>query len=423
MGVWPAPSTTTGVFPGPSSSVAALPDGSVSVGGWPADSRSSGVFPAGSRLVLPPGTVPQMPQYVTVDFDGSGELTVALVSGDPVRADFDGTGDLTLDVVEVDSRTAVFDGSGALAVEVVEVYELAVAFDGVGELTASVYDGASVQPVDVAFDGAGELTASTLVQHAVDVAFDGTGVLSVDVVEQYAVDVTFAGSGDLGLQTVEVEAVAVGYGSIGTLSLDVVEVHQVAVSFGGTGDLTTVVEARQPAFVGSATALNATSIALPAHKAGDILIVASMSQTAPSAPAGWTTATFQDPNNQIRGRIGWKVATSSSETSGTWTNGYYTLAMVYRGFTGATLNTTVGTGSNPNFPSLAGGGWVMRMAIWISNTSPAVPSGYARRADRNDSSNAVRFQAFDTSIAPAPSMSLTTNPNYGIWTGASIILN
>lgn len=348
---------------------------------------------------------------------------MALVVGDAVEAAFDGAGVLSLDVLDIDSRVAAFDGTGALSVEAIAQYAVDVAFDGEGALSAMVYDGDSVQPVDVVFDGAGTLDITAIPQYAVDIAFDGEGALSATVAEQYAVDVAFDGVGGLGLQTVEVEAVAVGYGSIGTLTLDVVEVHQVAVAFGGSGDLTTVVEARQPAFIGAATALNATSITLPAHQAGDILIVASMSSTAPSAPAGWTTVTFQDPTAQIRGRIGWKVATSSSEKSGTWTNGYYTLAMVYRGFTGAALNTTVGSGSNPNFPALAGGGWVMRMAVWISNTSPAVPSGYARRADRNDSSNAVRFQAFDTSIAPAPSMSLTTNPNYGIWTGASIILN
>lgn len=221
----------------------------MTVGGWPAESRSSGVWPVGSRMMLPAGTVPQMPQLVSVAFGGEGVLSVALVAGDAVEAAFDGVGVLSLDVFDIDSRVAGFDGIGALSVEVIQQYAVDVAFDGVGALSAMVYDGDSVQPVDVGFDGAGTLDITAIPQYAVDVAFDGEGALSATVAEQYAVDVAFDGVGDLGLQTVEVEAVAVGYGSTGTLTLDVVEVHQVDVAFSGSGDLALDVQHGLPEYV------------------------------------------------------------------------------------------------------------------------------------------------------------------------------
>lgn len=230
----------------------------MTVGGWPAESRSSGVWPVGSRMLLPAGTVPQMPQLVSVAFGGEGVLSVALVAGDAVEAAFDGVGVLSLDVFDIDSRVAGFDGIGALSVEVIQQYAVDVAFDGVGALSAMVYDGDSVQPVDVGFDGAGTLDITAIPQYAVDVAFDGEGALSATVAEQYAVDVAFDGVGGLGLQTVEVEAVAVGYGSTGTLTLDVVEVHQVDVAFSGSGDLAlTAIATTGPERVASAT--NGTS--------------------------------------------------------------------------------------------------------------------------------------------------------------------
>lgn len=85
--------------------------------------------------------------------------------------------------------------------------------------------------------------------------------------------------------------------------------------------------------VGTATA-DATSVALPAHIAGDVIVIAAWrdlgDSTIPSLPSGFTTmGTFS--NNLLPLRLGFKIAASSGEVSGTWTNATKVQAWVGRG--------------------------------------------------------------------------------------------
>ena len=71
---------------------------------------------------------------------------------------------------------------------------------------------------------------------------------------------------------------------------------------------------------GSSASTTATTIAIPAHQAGDlIIIIKTCANSLPSAPAGWTVIYTGNASNAY-GIVGYKFATDSATVSGTWTN-------------------------------------------------------------------------------------------------------
>lgn len=93
-------------------------------------------------------------------------------------------------------------------------------------------------------------------------------------------------------------------------------------------------------FVDKASALG-TSVTLPTVVVGDIIIIFAYRNaiTAPSLPAGYTAITNNSGNAQSF-RTGFRIATSTSETSGTWTSADMVMASIYRG-----VSTIGGAGS------------------------------------------------------------------------------
>lgn len=87
-------------------------------------------------------------------------------------------------------------------------------------------------------------------------------------------------------------------------------------------------------FVGSGASTGATTITIPTHQTGDIIVIAAFRETAetvPDLPAGYTSlATTSTAGLTMSSRVGYKVATSASETSGTWTNANALGVAVYR---------------------------------------------------------------------------------------------
>jgi hypothetical protein len=126
--------------------------------------------------------------------------------------------------------------------------------------------------------------------------------------------------------------------------------------------------------IGSAAAA-AASVTLPAHQPGDLIIVfaarsaGAAPETVPSLPTGWTSIGTSQRDFWAT-RVGYKVATSSSETTGTWTNAVRIAALVYRGTDptapiGATATAGSTSGNVATYPALALSGvtpWVVGVA-------------------------------------------------------------
>jgi hypothetical protein len=116
-----------------------------------------------------------------------------------------------------------------------------------------------------------------------------------------------------------------------------------------------------------------TSVTLGTHAAGDLLLAFAYrdgNTTAPSLPSGWTDIASSGANSNSA-RVGYKIAASGAETSGTWTNANHLHVHVYRGFLprkpygavqpgGASSSTLSFTGLTMVDPS--GSSWVVGFA-------------------------------------------------------------
>lgn len=97
-------------------------------------------------------------------------------------------------------------------------------------------------------------------------------------------------------------------------------------------------------YIGSASA-QTTSCTPPTHQAGDLFICFAYrdgNTTAPSLPSGWTNINSGGANTNSH-RIGWKIASSSSDTCTGWTNAGGVMLHVYRG---ANSTTPIGGGAS-----------------------------------------------------------------------------
>lgn len=105
-----------------------------------------------------------------------------------------------------------------------------------------------------------------------------------------------------------------------------------------------------------AASVEATSITIPAgHQQGDGMLMFAYNDGigVPALPAGWTTLdSFAGGNQGLR--VAYKLAGSSSETSGTWTTADGLVCMVYRGVAQSTrppfrTNASTGTSTTLSF--------------------------------------------------------------------------
>lgn len=90
----------------------------------------------------------------------------------------------------------------------------------------------------------------------------------------------------------------------------------------------------------------AATVTIPMHQVGDLIIVWAWrdgSTTNPTIPGGWTTITSTTDGTTCSISMGWKIATSSGETSGTWTNATSTAAAVFRGAGSVSANFSTAT--------------------------------------------------------------------------------
>lgn len=182
-------------------------------------------------------------------------------------------------------------------------------------------------------------------------------------------------------------------------------------------------------FVGANSAAS-TSVSIPAHQTGDLLIILATRQSSspPSLPAGWTQIAAPQTSSFFSMLIGYRVATSNSETSGTWSNAGTTSVSVYRGVDSADPIGASATSGNVNntfsYPGLtlqvnSGSSWVYRgLGYYNSGTRNAL-SGFTQRSDQTGGTN--RGVVYDTN-AGVSSLSSATQPNSAFtwWVTASI---
>ena len=187
-------------------------------------------------------------------------------------------------------------------------------------------------------------------------------------------------------------------------------------------------------FVGAAT--GTTSATLPAHAAGDVLLAFAHrdgNTTAPSLPAGWTDLGSGGANVNSS-RIGYKVAASSGEASGTWTNATGLVILVYRGCAaGDPIGDVVGTGSSSliiSYPALTmqvadGSSWVVGVAGHRSNDTTGfgtAPSGMTNRSYVQDATATLIGNDTAGGVSSWSAQTVTATGTSGGWRSWSVEL-
>ena len=147
-------------------------------------------------------------------------------------------------------------------------------------------------------------------------------------------------------------------------------------------------------FIGSA--VGTTSATLPTHETDDLILAFVFrdgSTTATTQPEGWITL-LSFGANSTHARLAYKIAASSSETTGTWTSATRCIFLVYRnvntnGITSSTILTTSSSTStsvlyptNNTWSNLAQTVTLLGHRQTDQITS-VVPSGITSRSDTN----------------------------------------
>jgi len=160
-------------------------------------------------------------------------------------------------------------------------------------------------------------------------------------------------------------------------------------------------------YIGAAA--GTTSATLPAHQAGDLILAfvfRSGSTTATTLPSGWTSLESLGANT-THARLAFKVAESSSETSGTWTSATRVIFQVYRNaelenIDLAALRST-NTGSSTTVTYNAINAWkdlawtVAFMGHRSTDNSAGTPTGLTARSSTNTSARMLGADSTDTS--------------------------
>lgn len=149
-------------------------------------------------------------------------------------------------------------------------------------------------------------------------------------------------------------------------------------------------------YISAATNAGGT-ITLPTHAAGDTIVIWAFNDgvaTAPTLPSGWINV-LPLIGSLTGARLAYKVAQTSSETSGTWTNADGIIAVVYRPTGNNVLvpglgNGNLATSATVNYAAIAVANdrtntdqWILGFAAMRSdaNALETAPSGMTNRAN------------------------------------------
>lgn len=169
-------------------------------------------------------------------------------------------------------------------------------------------------------------------------------------------------------------------------------------------------------YIGAASAA-ATSVALPTHQKGDLIMIMAFrddSITLPTVPAaGWMVLGTAAEANATSAILAYKVASNSSEVSGTWVGATEVVVEVYRGHAGIGIwlgNT--GNSNQINYPALSlsvtdGSSWVAALGGHKTATNvEQAPSGMINRT-----------------FAGSESAGHDTNGGVSSWTSTNVSVN
>lgn len=155
--------------------------------------------------------------------------------------------------------------------------------------------------------------------------------------------------------------------------------------------------------IGSPVAVNATSVTLPTHAPGDMIILFAFragNTTIPAKPsAGGTVPSWTDINtnggaNSCASRSAYFIATASNHTSGTWTNATSMVAITVRGQAGSPIGGFTESGGSAvnqcvapaiTLSKTTGSSMILHFLgqgtfVGMDNTWSAPPAGYTLRA-------------------------------------------
>jgi hypothetical protein len=139
----------------------------------------------------------------------------------------------------------------------------------------------------------------------------------------------------------------------------------------------------------SASAQATSSIAIPSHQAGDLIVIFAgrNNTTAPTIPSGWVTLATSGANNASSVAV-FRIAKSSSETSGTFGGASVLHVVVLRAsagvlFVSTALSGQTGTSATINYAALANyragvlDNWYVAHAFQLNsaNSLETAPSG------------------------------------------------
>jgi len=141
------------------------------------------------------------------------------------------------------------------------------------------------------------------------------------------------------------------------------------------------------------TTSSTTSVTLPTHAAGDLIIVIARSSvyTPPTIPAGWTSIGTESIGitgfQQAGCSAAYKSAAGSSEVSDTWTGAEYMLAAVYDGVASVGTATWWEGGSTTTWSAITisdSHSWAVGLGFFFLGTGyDNAPTGMTHRGSSN----------------------------------------
>lgn len=185
---------------------------------------------------------------------------------------------------------------------------------------------------------------------------------------------------------------------------------------------------------------SATTVTIPTHQAGDLILIWAVrgaSATAPSLPSGYTPIATASVSTSVAvsGRLGYKIATSTSDTSGTWTNASEICCHVYRPSSGHTagigqVTTATATSTTISFPgftladSTSSNSWVVGM-VGASNTTQAIgtaPTGMTNETHVTGASYQAAGNDTNGGVTSWTTQTVTVTTGHAIVVMAEIML-